>query len=583
MMNTGSINLPYIYPQMNPQLISEQNNQIEKSLGFVQNRLIRSISANNPFVNYPLYPNDMSNFCFNYPNSLFYYRPIRYFFQRPVQLDGDNCFPHQKKVLDQLVSRDNKIRSMLENKNVKYGIPKKMEDILKNGEIVHYPTSTVVSAADLKKKQEEYNKLMEKIEKLGPDGQRKIRRRNNEIRNIMRKIVFFNDFCLDLRANAKAIENLKKNEFTYVQATKASILEIKEFILRILGNVEDFCVKYLGEKITFRTRDQKIKEQSIFVIKSFLHQLFNDLSSAFVQKSDIPEGIKNLFKSFIKEKSILPPGFLTTFEFNRLDFDINCKLNNMNLDRQALLIGFIILYRILLIDIFKNYLNYFPKIKDMGNPVADILDQKIKHKNPTRKSKLLLGKRKSSRFGNENDDQINLIEGMNGKNADTKLLYYKKKKIQIRKNLQYNFNFLIQLLHTIFRKAFESNPPKFNDYYKKIHLYGLMVFSGEEEDKRKIYNGKNDDIEIMKGIYETNPDCIDFLNENARWTNMYQLNTKQFCTDFAKLIMENDSPVQNIDFESQIAKSINNYNSQHNSGGDNGEEEENENEEENES
>ena len=45
-MNTGSINLPYIYPQMNPQLISEQNNQIEKSLGFVQNRLIRSISAN---------------------------------------------------------------------------------------------------------------------------------------------------------------------------------------------------------------------------------------------------------------------------------------------------------------------------------------------------------------------------------------------------------------------------------------------------------------------------------------------------------------------------------------------------------
>ena len=64
---------------------------------------------------------------------------------------------------------------------------------------------------------------------------------------------------------------------------------------------------------------------------------------------------------------------------------------------------------------------------------------------------------------------------------------------------------------------------------------------------------------------------------------MYQLNTKQFCTDFAKLIMEGDTPVQNVDFDSQIAKSINNYNSQHNSGDNNGEEEENENVEENES
>ena len=32
----------------------------------------------------------------------FYYRPIRYFYQRPVQLDAENCFPHQKKIINQL-------------------------------------------------------------------------------------------------------------------------------------------------------------------------------------------------------------------------------------------------------------------------------------------------------------------------------------------------------------------------------------------------------------------------------------------------------------------------------------------------
>ena len=582
MINSVPLSLPYIYPQMNPQIQQEHNNQIEKTLGYVQNRLIRSISANNPFVNYPLYPNDVGNFCYNYPNSLFYYRPIRYFFQRPVQLDEDNCFPHQKKVLDQLVSRDNKIRSMLENKTVKYGIPKKIEDVLKNGEIVHYPTSTVVSAADLKKKQEEYNKLVEKIEKLGPEGQRRIRKRNNEIRNIMKKIVFFNDFCLDLRSFSIASKNLKKNNFTYVQATKANINEIKNFILRILSNLESFCVKFLGEKINLSSRDAKVRENSVFVVKSFVHQLFNDLSSAFVQKNDIPEGIKTLFKTYIKEKSTLSPGFLTTFEFNRLEFDINCRLNNMTLERQALIIGFLILYRVLLIDVFKNYLNYFPKIREMGNPVSELLDQQIKGKSPSRrKSKLILNNgrtpKKISNMGtlssNKNDDQLNIIEGMTGKNADTKLLYYKKKKINIRNNLQYNFNFLIQVLHNIFRKSFENSPQKYKDYYKKSKLYGLMVYS-TEENFNKVYDGKNDDIEIMNGIYDVDGEAIDFLKENARWTHMYQLNTLQFCTDFAKLIMEGDNNFRPSDLESQRSKSIKSKINTNNEGGDNNDEDE---------
>ena len=89
------LRLPQITPQLNPSLAYMRDQQMERAYGFVNNRLTKSINTN-PFQNYPLYPRDIPNFYNNYPQSLFYYRPIRYFYQRPVQLDADNCFPHQK-------------------------------------------------------------------------------------------------------------------------------------------------------------------------------------------------------------------------------------------------------------------------------------------------------------------------------------------------------------------------------------------------------------------------------------------------------------------------------------------------------
>ena len=580
----NQVELPYIVPRNIPEIQNERNRQIQQSLSFVQNRMVRGLASANPFKNYPLYPADMNKFCRNYPESLFYYRPIRYFFQRPVQMDYKNCFPHQKEVLKELMERDEKIRQSLEKKTVKYGIPKKMEDILKQGEIVHYPTATVISAADLKKKQEEYNKLMAKIEKLGPEGQRRIKKRNKEIRDIMRKIIYFNDFLLDCRSYTKSSKNLLDNKFVHIQATKANINEIKTFLLRVLKNIENFCRQFLGERINITATDKKKKEDSIFVIKSFVHQLFNDISSAFCNKTDVPEGVKILFRAYIKEKSVLPPFYLTTFEFNRLEFDVNLRLNQMTPDRQALMVGFLLLYRVLLIDIFKNYLTYFPKLRDMGNPIPDVLEQNIKRNaqmaqnrrgpvqsrlagnepiktndsnpqpfNPSTYNSNPLTSSSganptiSSRRGNEqknqgqtvNQQQANIVGQFSSKDADAKILYYKKRKQQIRDNLQYNFNFLIQVLHHIFKTAFEKNNPIYPDYFKNRHLYGKLVYSLEEETKRKLIEEENtDDIEIMHGIFKPTLECDAFLADNARWIHMYQLNTIQFCNEFARMVME---------------------------------------------
>jgi len=549
------LRLPQISPQLNPNLAYMRDQQMERAYGFINDRLSRSINTN-PFQNYPLYSQDMANFYNNYPQSLFYYRPIRYFYQRPVQLDADNCFPHQKKIINQLKERDNRIRNMLDKKPVKYGIPKKMDDVIKSAEVVHYPKASLVSTVDLKKKEKEYAELKKKLEKLGPEGMRKRRKRNRELKNIMRKIVLFNDFILNERAFGKAATNLRKEHFTHIQAAKANINEIKNFMLRLLHNIENFCVQFFAEKITIVTDNEKVLEDSVFVVKSFIHQLYNDLSSAFVNSDDLPKSIRAIFKEFIREKAQLSPGFLSTFEFNRLEFDVRCRLNNMNKPRRALVIGFLVFYRTLICEIFKNYLTYFPKIREMGNPIKDVLNKKIRKINPNivnGYSRRNIGSlhpelqnevEKLNNKKTQNDKDIDVINKFNGPDADTQILYYKKRKMEIRNNLLFNFNFIIQVLDHILRRAFKANPPVYNDFFKNKHLYNLMVFSPEMNRKRQLVTSleNDDDIEFMNGIYTPSEDADVFLRDNQRWMHMYELSTIELCGDLATKIMDDEMP-----------------------------------------
>ena len=549
------LKLPQIVPQLNPSLAYMRDQQMERAYGFVNNRLSRSINTN-PFQNYPLYPNDMQNFYNNYPQSLFYYRPIRYFYQRPVQLDADNCFPHQKKIINQLKERDDRIRGMLDKRPVKYGIPKKMDDVIKSAEVVHYPKASLVSTVDLKKKEKEYAELKKKLEKLGPEGLRKRRKRNRELKNIMRRVVLFNDFIIMERDFAKAATNLRRDHFTYIQAAKANINEIKNFVLRLLHNIENFCVQFFAEKITIVTDNEKLHEDSVFVVKSFIHQLYNDLSSAFVNSDDLPKSIRAIFKEFIREKAQLSPGFLSTFEFNRLEFDVRCRLNNMNKPRRALIIGFLVFYRALICEIFKNYLTYFPKIREMGNPIKDVLNKKIRKINPnivngySRRNISSLHpelQKEVDKLNNkktQNDKDIDVINKFNGPDADTQILYYKRRKMEIRNNLLFNFNFIIQILDHILRRAFKANPPVYNDFFKNKHLYNLMVFSPEMNRKRQLITSldNDDDIEFMNGIYTPSEDAEVFLRDNQRWMHMYELSTIELCGDLATKILDDEIP-----------------------------------------
>ena len=190
-----------------------------------------------------------------------------------------------------------------------------------------------------------------------------------------------NIICGYLRMKKLAFghKNLHAKRFVLLQSAKEGMATIRDFLLPILSNIEDYCVEFFRSTIIFNANNKEKLEKSIFTTKSFIHQLFSDLTSALAKRDDIPVDIKKIINLYTSDGSLLPYGFLSTFEFNRLEFTTDGLLTNMNLDRKGMIFFFIILYRVLLIDIFKRYLFYFKKIREMDVDELTLLEAYEKH------------------------------------------------------------------------------------------------------------------------------------------------------------------------------------------------------------
>ena len=259
---------------------------------------------------------------------------------------------------------------------------------IKSGELVDFPDETYIPLShfvDYKNKKEleiKINKEKEKAkeeEKLrmeiyGINGEKKpsgaydvklFHKKNLRHWRFMKNSA--NIICgyLLMKQLAFGHKNLHAKRFVLLQSAKEGMAAIRDFLLPILSNIEDFCVEFFKSTIIFNTNNKEKLNKSIFVTKSFIHQLFSDLTSALAKRDDIPIDVKKIINLYMNDGSLLPYGFLSTFEFNRLEFTTDGLLTNMNLDRKGMLVCFIVLYRILLVDIFKRYLFYFKKIREM--------------------------------------------------------------------------------------------------------------------------------------------------------------------------------------------------------------------------
>ena len=268
---------------------------------------------------------------------------------------------------------------------------------LKSGELVDFPDETYIPLSkfvDYKNKKEleiKKNKEKEKIkeeerrriELYGINGEKKpsgasdlvkFHKKNLKHWKFLRNST--NIICGYLRMKKLALghKDLHAKRFMLIQSAKEGMAAIRDFLLPILSNIEDFCVEFFKSTIIFTTNNPEKLNKSIFVTKSFIHQLFSDLTSALAKKDDIPVEVKRAINTYINDGCLLPYGFLSTFEFNRLEFTTDGLLTNMNIDRQGLLVCFIVLYRILLADIFKRYLFYFKKIREMDLDEMTLLE-----------------------------------------------------------------------------------------------------------------------------------------------------------------------------------------------------------------
>lgn len=327
--------------------------------------------------------------------------------QNPAWLNNNEKNPYQS-----LFAREGMVYNKIRNNNLIDQYPLAMtknSGIIREAELVRFPEESFVPLSKLenfldnksskpsskfqspkKSKDEQYKeRLMKKLEEKN-----ELKRKNRKKWGFIKRSIHILSLYRLIQNFTKGSIDIKANKLLHIQAAKEGLIQIRNCILPVLGNIEDFCTEFFHSTLIYNTQNMEKQKNTVFIVKSFLHQFFSDLTSAFAKFDDIPAAIKKVFKLYISEKATMPYGFLTTFEFNRLEFSQKIKLKNMNKERQAMLICFILLYRIILIDVFKRYEKYFPKIRDM-RPKEEKIESKImKNYNDLQKERIIQEKRR---------------------------------------------------------------------------------------------------------------------------------------------------------------------------------------------
>lgn len=164
----------------------------------------------------------------------------------------------------------------------------------------------------------------------------------------------------------------KKNNIKYMEAMDRNLKYLAQDIKPVLGNIEKYVTEFFYKTIIYDNEHPSYKKNSIFIVKSFIDRLFTDFTSAYPNKKSIPMRIRIIFKRIFNNDIPLPFNFLTNFEFNRLEYDHNLKLKNINREKGGMIICFIMFYRVLILNLFKFHFKTFPSLLSLRPRQEDI-------------------------------------------------------------------------------------------------------------------------------------------------------------------------------------------------------------------
>lgn len=501
-------------------LEDEKQRLVNETLNFVQNKSKRVQASRQPFNNYPLYNQDINNFLNHYPHSLMHYRPIRYFFQRPFQLDENFHFPHQKEAILRNRAEYNTGIDIKNNVKPKYAKPLRYRDLVNEAEELELPMAKVISAGEVNSKIQELSKVKEQLFKLDPKRKKEIRQKNKRHWQLLYKLnkvlVFWHKILDEFKIGSKRY----KGEKTLLdRAQKADMIDLYKFFgSTILRNLETYIIENFGDYLTFNSTNERKNEDCVYKVKHFVHKIFHDLSICISDKSDIDPNLKGILTNYISENKYINPNFITTHEFNRLEFDLSWTLKNLNQERKAMLLNNLILYRVILLEVLKNPHLYF---KDMYNAKPGGNKEKTEYDFMDRNI-------------NRNYSNINNENNINYKSKE-EIELDKIGKKDVYKILENNFIILSYIFNHIIKDAFKVNHLINRDKVKEKFMYKHFVIGGlnlGDVPKEKIINEKIavDDNELSNRVPPHEQAKL-FIQNNQRWCNLYKMNAYAFCVN----------------------------------------------------
>lgn len=504
-------------------------NLVNETLNFVQKKAKRSMNSRGPFNNYPLYNPDITNFLNNYPHSLMHYRPIRYFYQRPVQLDENINFPHQKQSIVQNRVEYQNAKEISKNMSKKWAKPLKYSDLINQAEELELPMAKVITSEEVNTKIDELNKAKEELFKMDPQRRRELRLKNRKNWKFIYKLSNIMNFWNIMREFKIGSKRYKIEKTLLDRACRADIGDLAKYFGNAIRGLETVVRENFGAYLVFNSNNEQKNDDSVWVTKRFIQKMFHDLATATTDSSDIDSNIRSIVLNYIGEGKFLPPNFIPTQNFNRLQFGLNWGTKNMNNDRQSMIVCFLVLYKTVLLHILNSPELYFPnleKTKLGGSKIKTEYehdDVRVKEQEDLNKKKQ--EEMKEKYFGENKTKEDKMLEKIGRKDVMTIVLA--------------NFEIIRGIVNYIIKDAFKLSPPIFRESLKEKYMFKQVVYSADKDlgNKFKFVEDNNE----YSRLTPANEQARLFIENNQRWINFYRMNAMGFCMNLVELCLSGDS------------------------------------------
>lgn len=518
---------------------------VNNTLNFVQKRSKRALNSSGPFTNYPMYNPDISNFLNNYPHSLMHYRPIRYFFQRPVQLDEHTHFPHQKSSIIDNRAQYNTAIEINRNLAKKYAKPLKYKDLINNAQELELPMAKVISAGEVNNKIEELNKVKDELFRLDPQRRKEIRIRNKKHWSLIYKLGHVVNFWNILNEFKVGRRRYRTSTHLLDRAAAADMLDLIKYFGRIVGGLRDIVQENFGAYLVYNSNNEQKNEDSVWVTKRFIQKLFHDLATATTDIGDIDPSIRNIILSYILNGKMIPPNWLSTQEFNRTLWGLDWCLKSMTHERQAMIVNLMVLYKAIILNILNKPELYFKNLESTKYGGTKIKteyehdDEKLKEREDQQKEKI--AKAQSKFFGKSKDEKE--LDKLGRKDVMTIVLT--------------NFSIIKAIMSDIVKDAFKNAPNIARETIKDKFMYKFKVYNSSHvtfDNDRKLKQG-GDENEFAK-LVNANEQASIFIKNNQRWISFYKMNAIGFCMNLVELVLQGEQDRIKKDIQADRDKKV---------------------------